>query len=175
MKKLSSIIKETSEKQIKENLKESSTVFVVNYPKISSPDITALRHSLKTVDALLFVIKNTVARRALKDSGLEILVKKIEGPCGLVFIQDDPAGVSRILYNFFKTHEQLKIEGGYLKDRLLEKNDIEAMAKLPTKEILRAQVVMTLNSPIVNIVMTLNALLRNLVVCLDQIRQNKKE
>jgi large subunit ribosomal protein L10 len=114
-----------------------------------------------------------VAQRAFKDSKLELLVKNIEGPCGLVFIKEEPVSVSRILCNFAKEHEQLKLTGGFLKDRILEKSDIESLSKLPSKEALRAQVVMALNSPISGLAIALNQILTKFVCCLDQIKQKK--
>jgi large subunit ribosomal protein L10 len=119
------------------------------------------------------VVKNSIARRALKDSGLDPLIKAIEGPCGLVFVQEEPVDASRVLYNFSREHESLKLAAGFLKDKLLEKKDIEALAKLPSREVLRAQVVMVLNAPISRLAMVLNQTLRKFVYCLDQIRQKK--
>jgi large subunit ribosomal protein L10 len=173
MKKLGLLFKETSENRIKDTLKDSGAVFIIKYSGVSSPDLSALRRGLKISHATLFVTKNSVARRALKSSGLEGLIKSVEGPCGLVFAKDEPVGTSKVLCNFTKDHEQLKLEGGFLEDRLLERSDIEALAKLPSREVLRAQVVMVLNSPISGLVITLNQILAKFVYCLDQIRQKK--
>jgi len=173
MKKIGLIFKETSENRIKSTLKDSDAVFIVKYSGVSSPDLCSLRLTLKGSRASLFVVKNSVARRALKDSSLEPLLKNIDGPCGLVFIKDEPVAASRVLCNFTKEHEQLKLEGGTLKDKIIEKKDIEHMSKLPSKEVLRAQVVGALNSPISGLVITLNQVLAKFVICLDQIRQNK--
>ena len=173
MKKIGLIFKEASETRIKKTLKDSDAVFIVKYSGISSPDLCSLRQSLKTTRASLFVAKNSVVRRAFKDSGLETLIKNIDGPCGLVFVKDEPVAVSQALCNFTKDHEQLKLEGGSLKDKIIEKKDIEFMAKLPSKEVLRAQVVGALNSPISGLVITLNQVLAKFVYCLDQIKQKK--
>jgi large subunit ribosomal protein L10 len=173
MKKIGLIFREVSENRIKHSLKESSSFFVIKYSGLSSPDLTALRLSLKNSQADLFVVKNSVARRALKASGLEVLLKSVEGPCGLVFSKSEPVEASRALFNFTKDHDKLKLEGGFLKDRLLEKKDIEAMAKLPTLEVLRAQLVMTLNSPLTRLARALNHNLVKLVICLDKIKEKK--
>ena len=173
MKKLGLLFKEISENRIKNSLKESNSDFVIKYSGLSSPDLSTLRIALKNSKASLFVVKNTVARRALKNSGIESIVNTIEGPCGLIFIKEEPVDTSRLLFNFAKEHEQLKLEGGFLKDKLLGRKDIEAMAKLPSREVLRAQVVMTLNSPISKFVIVLNQILKNFVYCLDQIKQKK--
>lgn len=173
MKKIGLIVKEQSGLFILEKIKESNACFIIRYSGLSSPDLCALRQSLGSQDVKLFVAKNSVARRALKSAGLDDLCEKIDGPSGFVFIKDEPVNASRLLCDFAKTHAHLKLEGGFLKDRALEKNDIEALAKLPAKEVLRAQVVMALNSPISGLVITLNQVLRKFVYCLDQIKTKK--
>lgn len=175
MKKLGILFKEISENQIKNRLKQSENLFIIKYAKLSSPDLTLLRKYLKSINASLFVIKNTVARRALKNSGLESALKAIEGPCGLVFVKEEPVSASRVLFNFSREHTNLKLEAGFLKDRILNPKDIEVLSKLPSQEVLRQQVVWTLKSPISGLVLVLKGNLRKLVYCLDQIRIKKGE
>lgn len=174
MKKIGLLFKEISVNRIKSNLKESESVFVINYSKLSSPDLSNLRQSLRSKNASLFVVKNNVALRALKGSGLESLIKTIVGPCGLVFIKEEPVGVSRVLYNFSRDHEALRLSGGYLKERVLDQKDIETLARLPTREVLRAQVTMFLKSPLLKFAIVLRQTLLKFIYCLEQIR-NKKE
>ena len=76
---------------------------------------------------------------------------------------------------FNKEKEKLVLEGGYLQDRLIGKKDIETMSKLPSKDVLRAQVVCTLNAPIQGFVLVLNQTLKKFVYCLDQIKQKKPQ
>ncbi len=173
MKKVGLIVKEASQGRIKTHLKDSSALFVIRYSGLSSPDMSQLRQALRGANANLFVVKNSVARRALTEQGLEQMIKTIDGPCGLVFAKDEPVGTSKAICNFVKDHEKLVLQGGWLQDRLLEKTDIEAMAKLPGKEALRAQLVCALNSPISGFVIILNQILVKFVVCLDQIRDKK--
>ncbi|MDD5255272.1 MAG: 50S ribosomal protein L10 [Candidatus Omnitrophica bacterium] len=175
MKKLGAIFRETLESRIKENLKSSSNVFIINYAKLSSPDMSQLRQALKGTRASLFVAKNTVAKRALKESGYESLVGLLEGPCGLVFIPDEPVVTSKALCDFTKDHENLKLAGGCMGEKVLAAADIQAMAKLPSKEVLRTQVVIGLKSPITGLVMVLKGNLRKLVFCLEQIKQKKND
>jgi large subunit ribosomal protein L10 len=173
MKKLGLLFRETLENRIKKHFKESYSVFIIKYSKLSSPDLTTLRQSLKGSKATLFVTKNSIARRALKDSGLEDLIKSVEGPCGLVFTKEEPVVTSRLLYDFSRQHEQLKLEAGFLEDRVLDKKDIETLARLPGKEVLRYQTVVVLKSPIFGLVMVLKGNLRKLVCCLEQIKSKK--
>ncbi len=167
MKKLGLLFKERSEELIKDNLKGAENLFIFNYSKISSPDLSNLRQALRNVNAKLFMVKNSVARRALKDRGQEA-VRAIEGPCGLVFVKDDPLETCKILFNFLRTHEQFKIESGFLQDRLLEKKDIEVLAKLPAKEVLRAELVAVINSPLSKLTAVLKQNLNTLTYYFQQ-------
>jgi len=173
MKKIGLIFKDTSAKLIKDNFKDANSLFVIKYSGLSSPDLTTLRQSLKTNNSRIFVVKNTVARRALKDVGLDVIIKAVEGPCGLIFAKDEPVNTSKIIYNFAKDHENFKIEAGFFNNQILAKTDIETLAKLPSMEVLRTQLVMALNSPILKLVLTLKGNLRKFVYCLEQIKQKK--
>ncbi len=173
MKKIGLLVREVSQKRITESLKDAESAFVIKYSKLSSADMTALRKSLKECNADLLVVKNSLTRRALAESQLDSITKYIDGPCGIVFTKKEPVDVSKALCNFIKEHEQLKVEGGFLKDKILEYKDVEFLAKLPSKDALKAQLVCTLNSPISGFVNALGQLMQKFVVCLDQIKQKK--
>jgi large subunit ribosomal protein L10 len=111
----------------------------------------------------------------MKELGLSGLIKAIETPCGLVFFKDEPVGTSKILCDFRKEHEKMVLEGGVLEEKILTSKDIETMSKLPSKDVLRAQVVVALNGPIVKLALVLNQSLKKFVYCIDQIRQSKSK
>jgi len=173
MKKIGLIFKETAEKAMQDNLKKANAFFILRYSNLSGPDLTSLRQSLRDSQATLFVLKNSVARRAFKNAGLESIVKLIEGPCGLVTVREEPVSVSKVLYNFHKQHEGLKLEGGFFGDRLLDKKDIEALAKLPSREVLLQQLVGLLYSMLSGLVYTLKGNLNKLVYSLEEIKNKK--
>jgi large subunit ribosomal protein L10 len=173
MKKIGSIIKSTTENRIKRNLSATGGFFIIGYSQLTSLDMSALRQLLKNADANLFVVKNSVARKVFKDNGLEGSIKAIDGPCGMVFANGDPVGTTKVLCDFAKDHEPLKLQGGLLEGKLLEKADIEGLAKLPGKDALRALVVITLNSPLSRLARALNSNLSKLARCLDQIKSKK--
>jgi len=173
MKKIGQLIKETSENRIKDSFKSSQGLIIIKYSGVSSPDMSTLRKSLRGSGSDLFVVKNSIAKRAMKELGLVDLVKSIETPCGMIFFKDEPVDTSRILCAFRKDHEKLVLEGGLLQDKLLSLKDIEVMSTLPSKEALRAKLVVTLNAPISKLAIVLNQTLKKFVYCLDQIKQKK--
>lgn len=174
MKKLGQVFKEESESLIINCLKEVQSFILMNYSKISSPDITSLRKALKTANSRIFMVKNSVAHRALKGSGWESLTGLIQGPCGFVFIKDDPVRISKVLCDFVKERDAVKLQGGFLKDRVLTQDDIKRLASLPSREILLTKLAVVLNSPITGLVIVLNQTLRKFISCLEQIK-NKKQ
>jgi len=173
MKKIGQVIKEASESRIKDSFKISKGLIIIKYSGVASPDMSTLRKTLKVSGSDLFVVKNSIARRAMKELGREDLVKSIDSPCGMIFFKDEPVDISRILCAFRKDHEKLVLEGGFLQDKLLTLKDIEIMSTLASKDVLRAQVVITLNAPIVKLAIVLNQTLKKFVYCLDQIKQKK--
>jgi len=175
MKKIGLLVKETSENRIKNYLKSSKGMIIVKYSGVASPDMSGVRKTLKTSGSDLFVVKNSIARRAMKELGLSGLIKAIETPCGLVFFKDEPVGTSKILCDFRKEHEKMVLEGGVHEEKILTSKDIETMSKLPSKDVLRAQVVVALNGPIVKLALVLNQSLKKFVYCIDQIRQSKSK
>jgi len=175
MKKIGLLVKETSENRIKDSFKSSKGLIIVKYSGVSSPDMSSLRKTLRGTGASLFVVKNTVARRAMKELGLNDLIPSVQSPCGMIFFKDEPVDASKVLCSFRKDHDKLILEGGYLIDRLLTQKDIEAMSKLPSRDVLRAMVVTTLNSPISKFVIVLNQTLKKFVYCLDQVKNNKQK
>jgi large subunit ribosomal protein L10 len=173
MKKLSTIFKEASETRIKKGLKDSEAFFVIKYSKLSGPDLNALRKSLRGIDSEMLVVRNNTARRALAGQN-EAILNFVQGPCGFVFSKKEPVEASKVLFNFTKDHAALILEGGLLKDKLLNSKDIEALAKLPSREVLLTKTVMAIKSPITGFVFVLKGNLRKLVFCLEQIKQKKQ-
>lgn len=158
---------------IRDNIRNSGSFFIVRYTGLSGLDMSNLRKNLRSSNSSLMVVRNKIAMRILADMGKEELNKLIDGPCGFIFIKDEPVNASKVVCDFLKDHEKLIVGGGLFGEKILAKADIVALSKVPSKEILRAQVVMGLKSPINGIVMVLNSTLRNFVCCLDQIRQKK--
>ncbi|RKY30046.1 MAG: 50S ribosomal protein L10, partial [Candidatus Omnitrophota bacterium] len=175
MEKIGVLIKQALSNRVRDSLKHSNSIFVIKYERLSSPDLTTLRQALKNTKATLFVTKNSVAIRSLSDSNFQAISKYIQGSCGLVFAKDDPVTTCRALYEFLRAHEQLKVEGAIIEDRLFESKELEALSKLPTKEVLRMQLVMTLKSPIRGFAAVLKQTLRKFVYCLDQVKTKKEK
>jgi len=174
MKKIGLLVKETSANRIKNNFKLAKGLVILKYSGVSSPDMSSLRKTLRGSKAELFVVKNSIARKVMKELGRDDLMNSIENPCGMIFFKDEPVDTFKILCAFRKDHEKLILESGLFEDKLLTSKDIEAISKLASKEVLRGMVVVALNAPISKLAIVLNQTLKKFVYCLDQIKKNKQ-
>ncbi len=175
MKKLGVIVKEASEKRIKDSISGTGSFFIVRYDGLSSFDVCSLRMALRAAQGNMFVVKNTLAKRTLKSVAGDDVEKMIDGPCGIVSFQEDPVSAAKALFDFYKDHDKLKIKGGYLFDKTVSFEELQALSKLPGKDALRGQVVMAIKSPIFKLVMVLKGNLRKAVWCLEQVKQKKQQ
>jgi large subunit ribosomal protein L10 len=143
--------------QIVEDLKEamakcSSGIFT-DYKGLSNAELTLLRRKLREIGIEYRVVKNTLARFAAEKAGKDFLTSSLEGPVAIAFGYDDIAGPAKVLTNFIRSSEStLSITGGFLGDRLLNQNDVKSLASIPSREVLLAQVLGGMQSPIVALV-----------------------
>ncbi|MCM8763335.1 MAG: 50S ribosomal protein L10, partial [Candidatus Omnitrophica bacterium] len=93
----------------------------------------------------------------------------------IIFVKDDPVVSAKVLYDFSKDHENLKLKGGLLKDRILDSQNIEMLAKLPSRNVLIAKTVGAIKSPLSSLVFVLEGNLRKLLCVLNEIKKKKEE
>jgi len=160
--------------EIKERIERSEIVVITRYIGINVAQVTELRKKLRSQGVLFKVYKNTLAKRALDDLGLSAASSFVEGPTVWAF-SNDPAAVTKTLKEFAGTVEFVGMNGGVLGGQVVSSAELTALADLPPRDVLLAQVVGTVAAPLRNLVGTLNALPRNLVSVLDQIRKQKEE
>ncbi|MCM8792374.1 MAG: 50S ribosomal protein L10 [Candidatus Omnitrophica bacterium] len=173
MENIGKLIKTISEKYIRERLEDVEGIFILGFSRISAPQLSMFRSMLNAHKARFMVIKNSIARRVFKSKGFEGLISVLEGPCGIVYVNGDSVAVAKIIFNFAKENEGLKIRGGVLKDTIIFSQEISQLATLPSREILYAQVVQVLRSPFNLLVMTLKEIPRRLVSVLNSIKDKK--
>jgi len=176
MEKIGRLIKELSQDYLERNLSQLSCLFVVNYIKLSAPQLNTLRSALRDAHAgRLLVIKNNIARRVFKTKGWDDLVPFLDGPCGVVIGKDDPVTLSKAIFNFMKDNEGLQVKAGVLMDTVISHDDFLKLAKLPNRQMLYAQIVNGFKMPIVNLVWSLKQITQKLVYVLDKIKEGKQK
>jgi large subunit ribosomal protein L10 len=158
----------------RQDLTTSSFVLVTKYHGLSSEQLGELRKRLKSVEARFRVVRNTLFRKVIEQSRYEKLMNLIDGPTGII-VGKEVVSVSRVLCKFVEEHTLPVIRGGMVKDRLLDEASIQEIAKLPSAEVLRGQLVGTLAAPMIKVVHVLKARLSSLIFVLKTYAETKAD
>ncbi len=152
-------------------LKESSYLFFIRYQGLTVAQISALRAKLDAAGAHCTVIKNTYIRLGLLNNG-HTLPESLElaGDTAVVHGVNDPCPVAKVIKAFGKDHERITFKGGLVEGDFLTSDDCLALAELPPKEILQAQLLGVLEAPKTYLVRVLNAKVSSIVYCIQAYR-----
>ncbi len=159
-----------------ERFKKSKAVLVAEYRGLTVEELTLLRVSLRKASAEFKVVKNRIAKKAIsiEVQDLEGLSGKIVGPVGLICSYgQDSAQVTKAVLDFEKDHPNFKVTGGHMEGSVLSKADLEAIASLPSKEVLLAKIIGSLVSPHRGLLGVLNGVPRSLVQVINAIKDKK--
>lgn len=161
--------------KLREQIGNSTIAIATDYRGLTVEEITTLRRSLQENGAEYTVVKNTLAKLAIKDTAYEPMTELLKGPIALVLGAEDQVAPAKALSTFAKKSKKLSIVGGVLDGKVLDEDQVKQLAELPSKEELIAKIMFCVNSPATGIASCVNAVLRNLTVCVDQIRKQKEE
>lgn len=164
------IIEELSDK-----FKKKKIAIITDFQGISVGDSRELRKSLKQEDAEYKVAKKTLFDRALEHAGIRLKTRELDGEVGVAFGYGDEASPAKTISQFSKTHETFKILAGVLGDRILSIEEVGALAKLPTREVMLSRVIGTFQAPIRGFVTALQGNIKNLVGVLQNIKDKKAQ
>jgi len=153
-------------------IQESEAVFAIDYRGISVPQAAELRTRLTEAGARFRVVKNTLTQRAADQAGVESLKEFLEGPTAFTFVvaDGDVALAAKALAAFRREHDVVAFKGGVMNGDPLSAEQLEALSRLPARDVLHGQLVGMIASPITGFVRTLNALISGLAIQLGQIR-----
>lgn len=157
---------------VSDALSTSKAAIIAEYRGLSVAQMSALRAEARNAGVYLRVVKNTLARRAIVGSDFECLDEHFVGPVAIA-TASDPVAVAKVLSDFAKKHEALAIKVGAMDGGVLTDSDIKALAKLPSRDQLMAQLIGTMQAPIQKFVRTLNEIPASFVRVLAAIRDSK--
>lgn len=160
-------------KEITADLKATDVYLFVDYRGLTFAEATELRSRLRKADASLKVVKNTLAKIAAADAGVEGLDELLQGPTAIVYCHGDPVRAAKVVQDFIKEKKKAAVRGGRLQSALLKAGEVEALAAMPSREQLIAQVVGAIAAPLTGLVNVLNGPIRGLVVVLAQAEEKK--
>jgi large subunit ribosomal protein L10 len=159
--------------EITAKLNESVAVFVSEYRGMSVGQLADLRTPLRAAGAEHKVYKNTLARIAATDAGFESLNEFLLGPTALTFVTGDSVAAAKALLDQSKANPLLVIKGGVLGETPMSADDVKALASLPSREVLLAQLAGAFQAPLVKTAGLLQALPRNFAYGLSALIDQK--
>ena len=149
-------------------------MIMTQYQGLSVSQISELRTDLRKCGCEYVIVKNTLGKIALKEVGLEIASEYFEGPIALVMEEsNDPVSPAKIVAEFAKKNEKFVVKAGYVDGKILLANEMKALAALPTKEVLIAKMLATMNAPISGLVNVMQGSIRNLVYVINAVKEKQ--
>lgn len=144
--------------EIKEKLEKAQSVVLASYQGLTVEQDTQLRKNLREAGVEYKVYKNTLVTLAAKELGYEGIVEYLEGPISVAFSYEDATAGARILNNFAKENTKLELRAGIVEGEIFDSEKVKQLASIPSKEVLIAKLLGSLNAPVSNFARVIKAI-----------------
>jgi len=174
VKKIGLLTRERIVEDLKEKITESQGCFFIGFSKVGAFSFNQLRNDLTKVGSKVFITKNSLFKRAFKDLSWQDSEDILDAETGAVLVYDkDVVKTCKILVDFAKENEVLQVKGATIGDKKIDPNEVKAMAKLPSKEVLLGIAVSTLAAPISGMMSCLNQVILKFLWAVEEIKKKK--
>jgi len=158
---------------LKKELEQNQSYIFTDFRGLNVQQMSNLRRSLNEKGAKYHVVKNRFAKRVFNELDYHELKKFFDNPTAIAYSRGNLPEIAKILIGFTK-ETTLQLKGGFLEGKILSPEDIDSISKLPSREVLLAQVVGMMNSPIMGMVLVLNEIIGKFVRTLKAVEEKKK-
>ena len=181
--KFSEVIKVTigleDKKQIVSEVNQAAnsalSVVLADYHGVDVADMTALRKTARENKVYLRVVRNTLLKMAVAETEFECIQEVLVGPTILAFSQEDPGAAARVLKDFSKENKEFEIKALSIGGKLMEANQIDVLAKLPTLDQARSMLMGVMLAPVTKLVRTVNEVPSKVTRAVAAVRDQKQE
>ena len=163
--------KEALVEELGEEIRQSESIFAIDYRGISVSQSAELRGKLREADASFRVVKNRLTKLAAEKAGIAELEPMLDGPTALTFVRGDVATAAKAITTFNREYEVLTYKGGLMGDMLLDEDRFKEIARLPSRDALNAQLAGIVASPIVTLTRGLGSMVQGLAIQLSKIAE----
>jgi len=167
--------KETTIQELTDELSGKGVILLGDFTGMDVETATEIRKRFRQVHAQYRVVKNTLARRAMKAAGFEGLNEHLTGPSAIVVTERDAAPLAKILVEFEKQKSTPKIRAGWVDSAVVSAADIRRIAELPSREVLLAQIAAGFQAPVAGLARLLHELTRRFVATVGEVAKQKGE
>lgn len=161
--------------EVKDKIERAKLMVVFDFTGVDANSMADFRKQIRKKDAEIKVIKNTILYKACNGTHLYDTINIFEGPSAVIFAYEDVVDAAKALKEFLKTSESAKVKAGLLDGRYISPEEIDALASLPSREKLLAQLFAMMQAPITNFVRVLNAVPQKAVMVLNAIKEKKEQ
>ncbi|MFZ4583611.1 MAG: 50S ribosomal protein L10 [Acidimicrobiia bacterium] len=167
--------KEAAVDEIRTKLGESEAAVLTEYRGLSVTALAELRAALRPSETEYKVFKNTLARRAVEEVGATDLVQFLEGPTAIAFVKGDIAAAAKAMKEFAKSNDAFVLKGGILGDKAVTPKEIEALADLPSREVLLSQIAGLFEAPLSQMASLLEGSARNVLYAVNALIEKREQ
>ena len=165
------IEKESAVEDLNKMFKANTSVLLINFEGVNVSAQSELRRQISKIDSGYQVIKNRLALRAVEDTSLEALREHFQGPTAIAYTGGDPVALAKLLKEFVRDHPSVAFKAGVVEGKTFSADDVELLAKMPSRLELMSKLVFLLNAPLVRLVTALQSPLRGLASILKQLEE----
>jgi large subunit ribosomal protein L10 len=155
-------------------LSDATGIVLADFTGLNVSDMTQLRRLCRQEEVSFRVIKNTLAIRAAENAGVTDIIPVLTGTNAFA-LGKDPVAPAKVLVEFQKKNEFLKVKSGVVEGRLVDRSEIRRIASLPSRDELLSQVLAGFQGPTAGFARALSAMIRQVVTAMDEIRKTKEE